>query len=283
MYNDFSIADQPFKAWAGKPFLKWAGNKNRAKQFILPHLGNGKRLVEPFAGSCAIALNSNFDEFLLCDVNGDLIDLFNFIKSDHMALLEEGRRLFVTSNNAEWSFYGLREEFNATSSSVRKSAIFIYLNRHGFNGLCRYNSKGGFNVPFGRYKAPQLPEREIKEFAEFAKRAIFKQQGFEETFDEVRFGDVIYCDPPYVPLTGTSNFTSYATEAFGTTEQVNLAECANKSAKNGHRTLVSNHDIPYTRKLYKDATITSFEVTRLISAKASTRGKASELLATFNA
>jgi DNA adenine methylase len=266
-----------------KPFLKWAGNKHRAKQHILPHLTKGRRLVEPFAGSCAISLASDYDRYLIADANADLIDMYRFIQSDHEALIRHAEQLFRPDYNQDEAFYRLRAEFNQSDTSVRKSAIFIYMNRHGFNGLCRYNALGQFNVPFGKYRSPTCPTNEILNFTEFAKKADFVCQSFEKTFEMVEAGDVIYADPPYVPLSATSNFTAYAKEAFGPNEQQLLAECARSSASKGCATLISNHDTPVSRALYHDAEVHAFGVQRLISSKASTRGAAPELLAIFNA
>lgn len=266
-----------------KPFLKWAGNKNRAKQHILPHLPKGRRLVEPFAGSCAISLATDYDRYLIADANADLIDMYRFIQSDHEAVIRHAEQLFRPDYNQDEAFYRLRAEFNESGTSVRKSAIFIYMNRHGFNGLCRYNSSGKFNVPFGKYRSPTCPSHEIRSFADFAAKAEFVCQSFDATFDRLRDGDVIYADPPYVPLSATSNFTAYAKEPFGPDEQQLLANCARSATAMGRPTLISNHDTPISRELYRDADIHSFDVQRLISSKASTRGVAPELLAVFNA
>lgn len=267
-----------------KPFLKWAGNKNRVKQHIVPRLPKGGRLVEPFAGSCAISLASNFESYLIADANADLIDMYQFIKLDSEAFIREAERLFDPTNNNADTFYKLRTEFNGSATSVRKSAIFIYLNRHCFNGLCRYNASGGFNVPFGKYSGPTCPSEDIARFADFARRCEFHHQSFEKTFAMTKSGDVIYCDPPYIPLSATSNFTSYAKEGFGPEMQQLLADLASKAASVGKPTLVSNHHTPWALEIYANAAhIEAFEVQRLISSKASTRGMAPELLAIYGA
>jgi DNA adenine methylase len=267
-----------------KPFLKWAGNKTRAKHHIIPHLSSGNRLVEPFAGSCAISLATEYESYLIADANGDLIDMYNFIKRDAAALIDAAEELFSSGNNAAEAFYELRSEFNQSDVSIRKSAIFIYLNRHCFNGLCRYNGKGGFNVPFGKYSGPNCPSDEIRLFADFAQRCEFFHQSFESTFAMLKDGDVVYCDPPYVPLSATSNFTSYAKDGFGPELQIALANAARVAAKKGHKTLISNHDTDWARQIYSSAKrIEKFDVQRLISSKASTRGMAPELLAVYDA
>jgi DNA adenine methylase len=176
----------------------------------------------------------------------------------------------------------LRLEFNESDDPFRRSVIFVYLNRHGFNGLCRYNSKGRFNVPFGKYDNPGFPMAEIHAFAEAAKRIEFVHRDFVSTMSEAREGDVIYCDPPYVPLSVTSNFTSYSSGAFGFAEQKALAEKARECAARGIPVVISNHNTADSRALYQGSEIHTFEVQRFISSKASTRGNAPELLAIFH-
>ncbi|APG63763.1 hypothetical protein LPB140_09660 [Sphingorhabdus lutea] len=266
-----------------KPFLKWAGNKHRVISHILPVLPSGERLVEPFAGSCAISLVSTYPNFLLSDTNADLIDLFINIQTDADLILKETENLFDGSNNNADAFYELREEFNSSPNSIRKSSIFIYLNRHCFNGLCRYNKSGIFNVPFGKYTNPKCPKNEIMNFASFAKEATFYHQSFEDTFAQARPGDVFYCDPPYSPLTATSNFTSYSKNEFGEAEHVKLRDEAIRLSEQGTTVIISNHRTEETLKLYKEAKIIEFNVSRLISSKASTRNAAPELLAIFDA
>jgi DNA adenine methylase len=284
LFNEhFSSANNKHQTPTTKPFLKWAGNKNRAKHFIIPHIPKGSRLVEPFAGSCAISLNTQFNKYLTCDVNSDLIELYEDIKNHFELLITELKNLFTSENNTAEAYYKIRQEFNLSPSSVRKSATFIYLNRHCFNGLCRYNKNGVFNVPFGKYTSPSAPITEIIDFKNFTNNSIFKVQAFEETFEQIEHGDVVYCDPPYVPISETSNFTTYSKEGFNELAQIELAERARKASQNGITVIISNHDTPFTREIYDVTEIHNFQVQRLISSKAATRGKASELIAIFHA
>jgi DNA adenine methylase len=263
-----------------RPFLKWAGGKFRVLDRLLPLLPKGSRLVEPFAGSAAVSLNAGFPAAIVADFNADLVNLYQSIQSDTNRFVLEAGALFGRHNNRS-SFDTLRAEFNESADPFRRSVIFVYLNRHGFNGLCRYNAKGRFNVPFGRYDNPGFPMTEIHAFAEAAKRIEFVHGDFVSTMSEAKEGDVIYCDPPYVPLSVTSNFTSYAPGAFGFAEQKALAQKARDCAARGMPVVISNHDTPDSRALYQGAEIHSFPVRRFISSKASTRGNAQELLAIF--
>lgn len=264
-----------------RPFLKWAGGKFRVLDQILHLLPPGRRLVEPFAGSAAVSLNADFPEALVADFNADLVSLYRSIQMDTARFVVEAGALFGGKHNNRESFEALRAEFNESGDAFRRSIIFVYLNRHGFNGLCRYNAKGRFNVPFGKYDNPGFPQAEIEAFADAAARMEFVHQGFAATMDAAREGDVIYCDPPYVPLSVTSNFTSYSSGAFGFAEQKALAEKARECAALGIPVVISNHNTAESRALYQDAEIHTFEVQRFISSKASTRGNAPELLAIF--
>ena len=157
-----------------KPFLKWAGGKTRVLKHILPLLPKGKRLVEPFCGSGSVFLNTNYEEYLVSDINPDLINIYNFLKEENKDFIEYCKSFFTSNNNTQERYTELRDLFNSTKDIRIKSALFIYLNRHGFNGLCRYNSTGGFNVPFGRYTKPYFPEKEMLLFQEKTKTVTFK-------------------------------------------------------------------------------------------------------------
>lgn len=149
-----------------KPFLKWAGGKYKLAHFIETHLPSPtrKRLIEPFAGSAAVSLSLEFESYLLNDTNADLIGLFQSLKNQKQEFIAYACSFFTAANNESGRYYELREQFNNSRDTVERAALFVYLNRHAFNGLCRYNSKGGFNVPFGKYKAPYFPEAEILAF-----------------------------------------------------------------------------------------------------------------------
>src|SRR5437660_1466876 len=148
-----------------KPFLKWAGSKTRLITCLKPYLPIGEhRYVEPFVGSGAVFLNTDYSETLLCDSNEDLINLYTLLKVKRMEFIQACKELFTNQNNAEDRYYSLRNEFNKSKPGARRSSLFVYLNRHCYNGLCRYNSAGQFNTPFGRYEGPYFPENEMIAF-----------------------------------------------------------------------------------------------------------------------
>lgn len=264
-----------------KPFLKWAGNKYRSIDRIRELLPSGQRLLEPFAGAAAVFLNTNYADNVVNDSNPDLINLFVVLKQYGTAFVDECKCLFINDNNTPDRYYAFRDEFNTTLDPVRKATLFLYLNRHGYNGLCRYNNLGGFNVPFGRYKKPYFPFEEMLTFYHKAQSTVFLCEDFEAVMRRAQPGDVIYCDPPYVPASQTANFTSYSAGGFGPNEQLRLARVAKDVCKRGVPVLISNHFNEFTRNAYAGAQITTFEVQRFISCDGDHRGKAAELLALF--
>ncbi len=264
-----------------RPFLKWAGNKLRIIDRVKKYLPEGKQLIEPFAGSAAVFLNTDYDKYLLCDSNRDLIELYTLLQNRGEKFIVQAEELFTARNNHAERYYELRDEFNACNDPLRRATLFIYLNRHGYNGLCRYNSHGGFNVPFGRYKRPYFPATEMLAFHQKAKNAVFRHQDFTTTFGEVRKGDVVYCDPPYLPLSSSANFTSYSAGGFSMQQQQLLAEQAQKTANKGIPVLISNHNTKQAQEIYQAAEKHTFTVQRYISCNGGKRNLAGELLALF--
>ncbi|MFV8430548.1 Dam family site-specific DNA-(adenine-N6)-methyltransferase [Vibrio owensii] len=267
-----------------RAFLKWAGGKYGLVEDIQRHLPPARKLVEPFVGAGSVFLNTDYDHYLLADINPDLINLYNLLKERPEDYISEAKRWFVAENNRKEAYLSIRAEFNKTDDVMYRSLAFLYMNRFGFNGLCRYNKKGGFNVPFGSYKKPYFPEAELEFFAEKAKKATFVCEGYPETFRRARKGSVIYCDPPYAPLSNTANFTSYAGNGFTLDDQAALADIAEKAAtERGIPVLISNHDTTLTRRLYHGAELNVVKVKRTISRNGSGRNKVDELLALFRA
>jgi DNA adenine methylase len=265
-----------------KPFLKWAGGKYRLVERIRAHLPPGRRLIEPFVGSAAVFLNTDYPTALLADVNVDLIGCYKVLQREGPGFVAYARSFFTPENNTSNRYYLLRDRFNTTSDPIEKAALFLYLNRHGYNGLCRYNNAGAFNVPFGRYRQPYFPETELLGFWEKAQQAIFRRADFREVLADAEPGDVVYCDPPYVPLTATANFTDYAAGGFGPKDQADLAQWAERLAAQGVWVVISNHDTADTAALYaKASALERFGVRRFISCEGANRQVADEVLAVY--
>lgn len=263
-----------------KSFLKWAGGKYKIKDRIILGLPKSSRLIEPFVGSASIALNTDYSEYILNDINKDLINLFIVIKEHNIDFIKYAKFKFEDSNT-EAQYYVNRNTFNTTEHIWEKSALFIYLNKHCFNGLFRVNQQNKFNVPFGRYKCPVFPETELLNFYNKFKYAHMLCMDYLNTMDLAVPGDVVYCDPPYSPLIQTSNFTAYNQIGFQEDAHVKLALKAIELYNRGVSVVISNHDTEFTRKLYVGAKLEFFDVQRNISRDGSNRKQASELLAKY--
>lgn len=265
-----------------RSFLKWAGGKYPLVNEIREHLPKGERLIEPFVGAGSVFLNTDYDEYILADINSDLINLYEIVKECTDRVVKDSRELFREEYNQEKVYYRLRTEFNESRDRYRRALLFLYLNRHCYNGLCRYNLSGEFNVPFGRYKQPYFPEAELYCFAEKAKRATFFCENYEQTIAKASSGSVVYCDPPYAPLSATANFTAYHTNSFNIYDQQRLAQLAQQTAESiGVPVLISNHDTDLTREWYNAAKLVVVKGRRTISRNVTGRTKVNELLALY--
>jgi DNA adenine methylase len=251
-----------------RPPLKWAGGK----RWLVPHVAPlwnrfcGRRLVEPFCGGLAVALGLMPSRACLSDINPHVVNFYRWLK--------RGLRVEVAMHNDAALFYHHRERFNrlvaeGAENSAEAAALFYYLNRTGYNGLCRFNRKGEFNVPFGRY-------RRINYTTDFsAYRAAFKGWNFSAgDFAALEFEprDFIYADPPY-----DVQFTQYSKESFGWDEQVRLAEFL---ARHKGPVLLSNQATPRIMRLYSKLgfSMMRFRAPRMISCTGN-RTPASEVLA----
>lgn len=267
-----------------KPYLKYPGNKLKVLPHILPKLPPGRRLVEPFAGSCAVALNIYYPEYLLADRNQALVAMHNHFAADKYAdLFCEASRLFAPLYNTGEMFYTVRKLFNETPLTNPMSAVYLlWLNRHCYNGLFRFNKAGGFNAPYGRYKKVYFPAEELATFRMQPFRLYL--QDFRRTFEQVRPGDVVYCDPPYAVASGQkAGYTSYDGGVFTERDQTDLVRHAISAVeKHGVTVLISNHDTLHTQLWYNEATeVHTYPVGRSISCKGDGRKPAQELLAIY--
>ncbi|WP_436868270.1 Dam family site-specific DNA-(adenine-N6)-methyltransferase [Enterobacter hormaechei] len=267
-----------------RPFLKWAGGKYS----LLPELDRlipaGKRLVEPFVGGGSVFLNSEKHEsFLLADVNADLINLYQMLEVDHIRVCSLAKILFERANS-EVAYKELRDEFNnQRMGAPERAAAFLFLNRHCFNGLIRYNRDGFFNVGWGKYEAPYFPEIEIKAFKQKSHKCVFLNAGYRRTLALAGEGDVVYCDPPYEPLPGTAGFTNYAAGGFSWADQISLAESCVAAHQRGAKVLINNSTAPRVLELYEQHgfILHHVDARRAISSKGSTRETAKDIVATL--
>lgn len=267
----------------GKPFLKWPGGKFRLLERILPELAGNGRYVEVFAGAAAVYLNRAAAEAVVNDANADLIALYSCLQREGEGFMPYAASFFSAENNTKEAFHALRDRFNAAVDPRERAALFLYLNKHAYNGLIRYNGGGRYNAPFGRYARPRFPLEAMRAFLRRMRegRTRFVCRDFREVLAEAGPGDVFYCDPPYVPLSPTAGFTSYAGTRFGEGEQAELARLARAAHARGATVVLSNHDTPEVRDLYADARLLSFEVRRTISCNGRARRRVPELLAVY--
>lgn len=265
-----------------RPFLKWAGSKYNCLNEIIVHLPPGKRLIEPFAGSGAVFMNTHYSSYLLAESNRDLVNLYLTLQKKGESFIKYCESYFHSGNNDKDKYYEMRGDFNIMKQSKQRSALFLYLNRHGYNGLCRYNSKGIYNVPFGLYAKPYFPFHEMHLFHQKSQQAEFIWNDFRKTFAMAEKGDVIYCDPPYVSFTDKTKPLPYTSKKFTLDDQIELAELAKETAAKGIPVIISNHDTDFTRHHYAPAAITSFPVSRFINCQASMRQPVRELIAVFS-
>lgn len=255
--------------------LKWAGNKTAVMPELMKHLPAGSRLVEPFAGSCAVMMATNYPQYLVADINADLINLYQRAAQNTEELIACALVFFREDNNAE-SYYQNRLRFNTgtTLTALERAALFLYLNRHCYRGLCRYNLNGQFNVPFGNYKKPYFPHAEILTFAEKGRRATFICASYDETLAMLQVGDVVYCDPPY-----DGTFTAYHTEGFTESDQYHLASILERRSSEGHPVIVSNSDTSLINSIYHNFTRHRITAKRSMGIEAGEGKSADEIIA----
>lgn len=283
-----------------KPFLKWAGGKTQLIAEIeksLPQtvLSGKFTYVEPFVGSGAIFfwMLSNFpnlEKAIINDINSDLINAYKIIASEPKSLisiLKEFQAQYHALENREVEkkeyYYEKREQYNTRNADkITHAALFIFLNRTCFNGLYRVNSRNLFNVPMGSYKSPRIcDEQNILAVSESLKNVEIQNGDFETTLDYANENSVFYLDPPYKPLSATSNFNSYAENVFDDNEQLRLRDfCIKLHAKN-IKWILSNSDVQdnnFFDELFEGFLIKKVNARRLINSKVDKRGKLNELL-----
>lgn len=263
-----------------KSSLKWAGSKQPIIDQITSVINQFEFscLVEPFFGAGNVSLNVESPNYLCSDYNEDLVNYHNTVIKHPYELLIIASELFERTD--EKSYYELRAEFNSGELDViEKSAVFLYLNKYGFNGLCRYNRKGEFNSPWCRSeKVKTIPEKEILMFSSIFEGTEILHQDFQDTILQAPEESVIYCDPPYVPLDGSQNVGMYK-GSFGFKEHEQLKKLCKESP---HPAIISNHWTEYTKELYSDASeIIVLDVRRSISRNGTGRIPVQEVIAIY--
>ncbi len=262
------------------PFIKWAGGKNRLLAQFAPYFPpRYRRYFESFVGSAAVFFYLRPAESYLFDRNPELIEVYQIVRDQPDDLIAALRQHYYDKDH----YYAVRALKPADLSPVERAARFIFLNKTGYNGLYRVNSRGQFNVPFGRYKNPTICDEEALRAANHAlKRAHLSVADFGVILDHAQSGDLVYFDPPYAPLSATSNFTSYTRDGFTDDDQRRLAEVYHVLHRRGCYLMLSNSSAPLIDSLYRrdGYIIHTITARRAINSKADSRGEIQEVLVT---
>ncbi|MGF0070654.1 DNA adenine methylase [Streptococcus orisratti] len=269
-----------------QPFTKWTGGKRQLLPVIKSLMpDNYNSYFEPFIGGGALFFDLSPDKAVINDFNNELMNCYQQIKKHPQKLIELLTK--HQENNSKEYYLELRavDRDNRINkmTDVERAARIMYMLRVNFNGLYRVNSKNQFNVPYGRYKNPKIVDSElILSISTYLNSNDIRilNGDFEEAVKSVQAGDFIYFDPPYIPLSETSAFTSYTHEGFSYEEQVRLRDVFRKLDKKGAYVMLSNSSSPLVEELYKGFNIHKVEATRTNGAKASSRGKISEIIVT---
>ncbi|MBE9223102.1 DNA adenine methylase [Cyanobacterium stanieri LEGE 03274] len=266
-----------------KPFLKWAGGKRQLLSEIKKYIPkNYNKYYEVFIGGGALLFDLQPQQSIINDSNKELINCYQVIRDKSDELIKDlGKHI-----NNESYFYNLRDldrqkKKYSQLSDVEKASRIIYLNKTCFNGLFRVNSQGQFNVPFGKYKNPDIVNSVvIKAVSKYFNENQIEilNNDFEVALKTAKKNDFIYLDPPYDPISETASFTGYDVNGFNKKEQERLKKVVDELNKRGCKVLISNSSTEFITNLYCDYSIITVSAIRAINSKGHKRGKVNEIL-----
>ena len=269
-----------------QPFTKWTGGKRQLLPVIkklMPESYN--HYYEPFIGGGALFFDLAPKKAVINDYNAELINCYQQIKENPNELIELLK--VHKENNSKEYYLELRsvdrDDRINKMPDVQRAARILYMLRVDFNGLYRVNSKNQFNVPYGRYKNPKIVDEELIHAISIylnSNQIEIKAGDFEDALLNVQKEDFIYFDPPYIPLSDTSAFTSYTHEGFSYDDQVRLRDAFKRLSDAGACVMLSNSSSHLVEELYQEFNIHYVEATRTNGAKSSSRGKISEIIVT---
>lgn len=262
------------------PIVKWVGGKRQLMFELLKNMPKSyNRYFEPFIGGGALFFELQPEQAYISDMNEELINLYSVVQDNVYELIKDlskhevSKEYFLEIRNID------RTEQYTELSDVERASRFIYLNRTCFNGMYRVNSQGQFNVPFGHYKNPRIiDENNLLNCSELLKKTEIKCADFSEILTKVKKGDLVYFDPPYVPLNETSSFTSYTKDGFDINMQFKLRDVCDELDNKGVKFMLSNSDTKLVNELYVNYEIKKVFASRQINANADGRGKITEVL-----
>jgi DNA adenine methylase len=264
------------------PFLKWAGGKRQLLSAILPRIPEkiGGVYYEPFIGAgalfFALASLKRIRHAKLSDTNEELIGTFKAVRDEVENVIEA----LGEHRNELTYYYKIRAIEPSSLNAVERAARMIFLNRCGYNGLYRVNSSGAFNVPFGKNKwIPMFLSDTLRASSQALQIAELEVQDFERALENMHGDDFVYCDPPYIPLSASSSFTSYTRTGFKYDDQVRLRDFALALKNRNIQILLSNSSAPLARELYGSGFRTKeVKAKRALNCQAEKRGAIKELL-----
>ncbi|MCF8529216.1 MAG: Dam family site-specific DNA-(adenine-N6)-methyltransferase [Aquiluna sp.] len=269
-----------------EPVLKWVGGKRAILSELDAHFPSrlDGTYFEPFLGGGAVAFSREYSKISVSDANQELIRFYEVVR-DHPTELFEVVSGFPVDEKFFYEIRGWdRASIFDSKSKVQLAARTLYLNRCGFNGLFRVNSRGQFNVPFGKKTSLDVRMEKLlalsrKLSGELGNQIEIMHSDFDSVLGKARPGDLVYFDPPYLPLSSTSNFVSYSITGFSNFDHLRLANSIEQLTKMGVRVLMSNSDTPRTREIFGGlGALISLNVQRNLSADGSKRGKVAEVI-----
>lgn len=257
----FKVAQKP------KPFVKWAGGKRQLLRVLIANVPKTfNTYIEPMVGGGALLFELMPERGIISDINYELINAYRVIRDNVDELIENLKK----HRNEESYFYKVRAQNPEELSPVERASRFIYLNKTCYNGLYRENSKGEFNVPFGKYKNPKICDEEnlraVSEFLNSSDVQILCQD-YKDTCELAKKGDFVYLDPPYHPLSKTASFTKYNRYDFTEEDQMELSKVFRELDRKGCYVMLSNSNTEFVKKLYRGYRIEEIEASRAINCK----------------
>nr|YP_009326807.1 hypothetical protein [Caulerpa racemosa]ANJ70782.1 hypothetical protein [Caulerpa racemosa] len=266
-----------------KPIIKWVGGKRQLINELIKRMPKKyNRYFEPFIGGGALFFELKPKNAFINDYNQELTNLYTVIRDCSSELIND---ICKHKNEADY-YYEVRaldRDVNLFKklTNIERASRFVFLNKTGFNGLYRVNSKGQYNVPFGRYKNPNYCDPEnIKACSDLLKNTEISNGDFDIIKHKIQKDDFVYFDPPYVPLTATSSFTGYTDKGFDEDMQFRLRDLCDYIHNKGAYFMLSNSSADFIYELYDvdGYTIHEAEANRNINSKGNGRGKVKEVI-----
>lgn len=270
--------DAAFFALPADPPIKWVGGKRQLlpeiRKYVPASFGT---YYEPFLGGAALFFALQPERAVLSDLNDNLITMYKALRDIPKSVVE-----LLTSGEyppaREHYEQVVRPRNMREGGAARRAADFLYLNRYGFNGLYRENKSGQFNVPYGDNPKAHIDMKNLQRVSNALQGKTILREPFQAVLETAKRGDFVYFDPPYVPLSDTSDFTAYQGEGFNMADQIRLRDTALLLHERGVHVLLSNSSAPEVYQIYADFRITEVRARRSVNSKADKRGEVTEVL-----